>query len=460
MAVVRAIASCSLRAKPPGRRVRAIARITSLPAVLASMFLEGLVMSKHWDPVRRCAFTLKELLVVIGIIGVALGLLLPAVQASREAARRSQCTNNLKQIALGLLNYNDVFKCFPADAIWGDGTVKEGPLTPEAPYHYPWSLQILGFIEDRPRYDAINKRIAIMADPANPKRFTGQYSTTMPPAYNYQGFTRFHSQPTFNRCPSDTTFPGPGEMPMNMMWTNYAGSEGVGYFPAVQPSGDTEPPHSSAPIENRGVFAFDSFTSFASIRDGASNTIACAEVTAGGRCNQLSAAKGWLTPQTTPIVSYTGRLPTPPQWIIDEFLLRGGTGRPRSQLLTTLSPPTRAPMVFRACWVALTNSVTGGAPCAGGDFFHGALGGPCGAGGFELKSAPTGGSAPLYGVAPTYNALYAPNSDWPGPDSLHPGAIIAAFADGHTQTIQQNIAYEVWAAINTKAGEESLHNGD
>jgi prepilin-type processing-associated H-X9-DG protein len=113
-------------------------------------------------------------------------------------------------------------------------------------------------------------------------------------------------------------------------------------------------------------------------------------------------------------------------------------------------------MVFRALWVALTNSVTGGAPCAGGDFFSGALGGPCGNGGFELKSTGAGGTAPLYGVAPTYNGLYPPNSDWPGPDSAHPGAVIVVFGDGHTQTIQQNIDYGIWAAINTKAGEEAL----
>jgi type II secretory pathway pseudopilin PulG len=413
-------------------------------------------MSKRSNSVSRSAFALKEVIVVIVVIGVAIALLLPAVQASREAARRSQCTCNLKQIGLGLQNYNDVFKCFPADAIWGDGTVKEGPLTPEAPYHYPWSVQILGFIECKPRYDAINKRIAIMADPANPNSFTGQYSTTTPPAYAYQGFTHLHSQENFYRCPSDVTFHSPGEMPMNMMWTNYAGSEGVGYFPAVQPGGDTEEPQSSAPIEYKGVFAFGEFTTFASIRDGSSNTIALAEVTAGGVCNQLRAGKNGVMQQATPIVSYTGPLPAPPEWMIADYLLRGGTGKPRSQLSTDFNPPTRAPMVFRACWVALTNSVTGGAPCAGGDFFHGALGGPCGAGGFELKSAPTGGAAPLYGVAPTYNALYAPNSDWPGPDSLHPGAVLAAFADGHTQTIQQNIAYEVWAALNTKAGEEKV----
>jgi len=105
------------------------------------------------NPRRRSAFTLVELLVVIAIIGILIALLLPAVQAAREAARRMQCTNNLKQIGLALHNYHDTHKTFPAgfifkgDANWATYDQKRNFST--------WSVTVLPFMEQKPVYDQI-----------------------------------------------------------------------------------------------------------------------------------------------------------------------------------------------------------------------------------------------------------------------------------------------------------------
>lgn len=104
---------------------------------------------------RLSGFTLVELLVVIAIIGILIALLLPAVQAAREAARRSQCSNNLKQCALGLHNYHDAFKVFPPAYVDSTPGMNTGVGAVDNQNGIAWSALILPFVEQTPLWDQV-----------------------------------------------------------------------------------------------------------------------------------------------------------------------------------------------------------------------------------------------------------------------------------------------------------------
>ena len=99
---------------------------------------------------RQCGrgFTLVELLVVIAIIGILVALLLPAIQAAREAARRTGCTNNLKNLGLAVLNHHDVKKHFPVNM--GSYIVGESPKPQPA---VGWIVNTLPQLEEQPLFD-------------------------------------------------------------------------------------------------------------------------------------------------------------------------------------------------------------------------------------------------------------------------------------------------------------------
>src|SRR5262245_29940264 len=108
---------------------------------------------------KRQAFTLIELLVVIAIIGVLVALLLPAVQAAREAARRSMCGNHLSQLILAVHNYEMAHGQYPPGTLDATGPISNTPTG----YHHNWLVQLLPYLEEQNAAKSINRQLSIYA---------------------------------------------------------------------------------------------------------------------------------------------------------------------------------------------------------------------------------------------------------------------------------------------------------
>ena len=223
---------------------------------------------------KRPAFTLIELLVVIAIIAILIALLLPAVQQAREAARRSQCKNVLKQYGLAINNYHDVYNRIPiagqADR-WEDTTNS-----------YSWQLRVMPFMDMTPAYKKLDMKKTgtpwVDLPSANPCSYnvdTGggkQLRVTLAP---------------YLRCPSD----GPGIADDNTGWaqTNYSGSLGWQATPSANGSCDkyaSDPTNgwaghgnTQSPSGISGVFSrLGMCIGFKNVTDGTSSTFAVGEI--------------------------------------------------------------------------------------------------------------------------------------------------------------------------------------
>lgn len=217
---------------------------------------------------RRGGFTLIELLVVIAIIGLLIGLLLPAVQASRESSRRTQCTNNLKQIGIGLHNFESSKRAFPPGYISNPDDPTMGPVDPDfndAGPGWGWLTLIMPYLEESSAYDALNLKLKCW-DPANAVAVTTTVPTYLCPSDTYGNNT--NPGPTVNI--TDTN-----NHPMGVIYgrANYVSSVGSSTLWCSWP----------VTIFPNGAIYRDSTTRVTDVTDGLSKT-----VFAGERSSDLS----------------------------------------------------------------------------------------------------------------------------------------------------------------------------
>jgi prepilin-type N-terminal cleavage/methylation domain-containing protein len=225
-------------------------------------------MSPHLTTLRRrkTGFTLIELLVVIAIIAVLIALLLPAVQQAREAARRIQCKNNLKQIGLAVMNYESTYSMLPS-------------LNTSTQYAYSPQAAILPFLDQANLQNLINYSLPLTSGSGG--------SQVINPAIAAVAATTI---PMY-LCPSD---PGPLQFQFsngNYAPTNYMFSIGTGEVTAAginQWNIIAADPSGNGYVANDGLFWMGNATRLAAITDGTSNTFLAAEAIRGN--NQQTTA--------------------------------------------------------------------------------------------------------------------------------------------------------------------------
>jgi len=216
-------------------------------------------------------FTLIELLVVIAIIAVLIALLLPAVQSAREAARRAQCTNNLKQLGLGNHNYESANGVFPLGTFHmlplpgGGPAPGSGQVPCGGTHEYSIWIRLLPFFEQSTLYNAFNDKV--------------HYSYIQNATVQATGVSTIW-------CPSDPSVTALdfSDFTYGMRFSSYHGNGGTWFtpsryqdIPCCAPTGD----FGTLTGQQNGVFGFYSKTTIASITDGTSNTMLTGELAWG-----------------------------------------------------------------------------------------------------------------------------------------------------------------------------------
>ena len=259
--------------------------------------------------IRSRGFTLIELLVVIAIIAVLIALLLPAVQQAREAARRTQCKNNMKQLGLALHNYHDVHRTFPSGWI----SVNNGVSSTNVGLNGAgWGTMILPFLDQAPLYNKFNANLAIHA-PAN-----------VPFIDNI--LTAF-------QCPSDPKpnkwnigeDGNPGNILAQLPTANYVACFGTGELDGCENPPGTAPVASNGQCVGDGMFYHNSKVQIRDVTDGTTNTFLLSERLTDESLGWLSTWPGMVSNGEEPfqrILGSADHVPNDPVAHFDDFSSR------------------------------------------------------------------------------------------------------------------------------------------
>jgi prepilin-type N-terminal cleavage/methylation domain-containing protein/prepilin-type processing-associated H-X9-DG protein len=352
--------------------------------------------------VKRRGFTLIELLVVIAIIAVLIALLLPAVQSAREAARRIQCTNNLKQIGLALYNYESATGKFPL------GVCGNFAYSAQA-FVGGWSCQalLLPFLEQSPIYSAANFSVTA---------YDGAYGTAANSTVVNTNLAAF-------LCPDDALAGTSGAFNFNNC--NYLASNGT----------TTRPGNNGSAT---GLFASDGLTSYGinSITDGTSNTVAFAESLVGDKV------------QFTKFRDGVGWTASPPN--------TGGCGH-YYQCTDAWSNQSLILKGLQACAAMFSSRQNGAQDTKGLRWAVGSTGMNM----FNTIVPPSSSQYPFGGCRTDngpYNGQGSPVTDghFENTTSYHPGGSNVLFADGSTHFIKSTISINTWWSLGTKANGEII----